>query len=48
MFQDVLHKKEDFLDFQKTALKEAKNPNFPEGLTHDFGQKFQNFSSFLF
>ena len=40
-------KKEAFLDL-KAALKEAKNPNFPKGLTHDFGQKCQNVSSFLF
>ena len=48
MFQDVLHKKETFLDFQNISFKRGQKSQFPKGLTHDFGQKFQDFSSFLF
>ena len=41
MFGDVLDRKEAFLDNKYIYLICPKNRNFPKGLTHDFGQKFE-------
>ena len=46
MFGDVLERKEAFLDNKNKCPICPKNQNFPKGLTHDFGQKFE-LSSFL-
>ena len=43
MFHDVLHKKELFQSKKVTIFQKAENRIFPNGLTHDFCQKIQNF-----
>ena len=48
MFGDVLDKKEAFLEKKICILYVQEIGNFPKGLTHDFGQKFQLSSLFLF
>ena len=48
MFGDVLDRKEAFLDKKICILYVRKMGNFPKGLTHDFGQKFQLSSLFVF
>ena len=46
MCHDILDKKQAFAD----CKKKKKSPNwiFPKGLVHDFGQKFQISSMFIF
>ena len=44
MFGDVLDRKEAFLDKKVSIFYVPKIGNFPWGLTHDFGQKFNLFS----
>ena len=48
MFGDVLGRKEAFLDNKNTYLMCPKNRKFSKGLTHDFGQKFELSSLFVF
>ena len=48
MFGDVLDYKEAFLYNENTYLICRKNRKFSKGLTHDFGQKFQLSSLFVF
>ena len=48
MFGDVLDRKEAFLDKKNMYLISPKNRKFPKGLTHDFGQKFEPSSLFVF
>ena len=45
---DVLDKKEALLDYKKCISYSRKIENFPKGLTHDFGQKFELSSLFVF
>ena len=48
MFGDVLDRKEAFLDNKNMYLICPKNRKFSKGLTHDFGQKFELSSLFVF
>ena len=48
MFIDVSHRKEAFLDNKNMYLIFPKNRKFFKGLTHDFGQKFELSSWFVF
>ena len=48
MFGDVLDRKEAFLDNKNTYLMCPKNRKFSKGLTHDFGQKLELSSLFVF
>ena len=49
MFGDVLDRKESFLDNKNMYLICPKKiGNFPNGLSHDFGQKFNVSSLFVF
>ena len=48
MFGDLLGRKEAFVDNKICILYVQKIGNFPKGLTHDFGQKFQLSSLFVF
>ena len=48
MFGDVLDRKEAFLDNKIWILYFPKIGHFPKGLTHDFGQKFELSSWFVF
>ena len=48
MFGDVLDKKEAFLDNKNMYLICPKNRKFSKKVTHDFGQKRELSSLFLF
>ena len=48
VFGDVLVRKEAFLDNINMDLKEGKIGIFAKGIVHDFGQKVEVFSSFVF
>ena len=48
MFGDVLDRKEAFVDHKNMHLICPKIANFRKGLTHDFGQKVELFSLFVF
>ena len=48
MFGDVLDKKEAFVDNKNMSFICPKNRKFSNGLTHDFGQKFELSSMFVF
>ena len=47
-FNDVLDRKQTFFDYKNKVFQHLKNRFFPNGLTHAFGQKMQNFSLFRF
>ena len=46
MFDDILERKQAFLDYKKEKVKKSKIRIFPKGLVHGFGQKFEHFPSF--
>ena len=48
MFDDILERKQAFLDYKKQKVKKVKIGIFPKGLVHGFGQKFKNFPVFYF
>ena len=48
VFGDVLVKKQAFLDSINLYLKKGKISIFAKGIVHDFGQKVEVFSSFVF
>ena len=48
VFGDVLVRKQAFLDNINRDLKRRENWNFAKGIVHDFGQKVEVFSSFVF
>ena len=48
MFEDVLDRKEAFLKKKICILYVRKIGNFPKQLNHDFGQKFELSSLFVF
>ena len=48
VFGDVLVKKQAFLDNINLYLKKGKISIFPKGIVHDFGQKGEVFSPFVF
>ena len=41
LFYNVLERKQAFLNYKKVIFKKSKNLHFCNGLTHDFGQKFE-------
>ena len=43
MFGDVLDRKQAFLDYKNVDFTWSSHWIFPEGLIHDFGQKFEFF-----
>ena len=45
---DVLDRKETFLDYRNKIFRRLKNRIFPKGLTHVFSQKMPNFSLIRF
>ena len=45
---DVLDRKETFLDYRNKIFQRLKNRIFPKGLTHVFSQKMPNFSLIRF
>ena len=47
-FNNVLERKENFLTTKNKIFQSPKSRIFPKGLTHAFGQKMPNFSSFGF
>ena len=47
-FNNVLDRKQTFLDYKDKIFQRLKNRIFPKGLTHAFGQKMTNFSVFRF
>ena len=48
VFGDFLDRKQAFLDNINIDLKEGKIVIFAKGIVHDFGQKVEVFSSFVF
>ena len=48
VFGDVLVRKQAFLDNINMDLKRGKIGIFAKGIVHDFGQKVEVFSSFVF
>ena len=48
VFGDLLVKKQAFLDNINLYLKKGKISIFAKGIVHDFGQKGDVFSSFVF
>ena len=48
MFDNILDRKEAFLDYKKHKVKKVKNWDFSKGVSPWFGQKFENFPSFYF
>ena len=48
VFADVLVRKQAFLDNINMDLKRRQNWHFCKGIVHDFGQKVEVFSSFVF
>ena len=42
MFGDVLRRKQSFVHLKKLMLYSNKTGDFPKGLTHNFGQKYEN------
>ena len=48
VFGDVLVRKQAFLDNLNMHLKEAKFEIFAKGIVHDFGEKVEVFSCFVF
>ena len=48
VFGDVLVKKQAFLDTINMDLQRRQNWHFCKGIVHDFGQKVEVFSSFVF
>ena len=48
LFGDVLVRKQAFLDNITMDLKEGKIGIFAKGTVHEFGQKVEVFSSFVF
>ena len=48
VFGDVLVKKQAFLDNINMYLKKGKISIFAKGIVHDFAQKVEVFSSFVF
>ena len=47
-FEDVLDKTQPFYDYKNKMFHSLKNCIFPNGLTHDFGQKMSLYSLFVF
>ena len=48
VFEDVLIRKQAFLDNINMDLKKRKIDIFAKGIVHDFGQKVEVFSFFVF
>ena len=48
MFDDILHSKRGFSININVIFKKSKNFIFSKGLVLGFGQKYENFPSFLF
>ena len=48
VFGDLLVKKQAFLDNINLYLKTGKISILAKGIVHDFGQKVEDFSSFVF
>ena len=48
VFGDVLVRKQAFLDNINMDLNRRQNWHFGKGIVHDFGQKVEVFSSFVF
>ena len=49
MLNKFLEKEKNFWGkFKKKLFESPKNPIFPKGLTHAFGQKMEFFSLFVF
>ena len=47
VFYDILHRKNAFVANKKSS-KSRKTDFFSKGLTHSFGRKMDNFSTFIF
>ena len=43
---DILQRKNAFLDYKKKNLIKSRNEHFLKGLVHGFGENFENFLSF--
>ena len=41
LLNNFLERKPAFLNYKKVIFKKSKNLHFCNGLTHDFGQKFE-------
>ena len=48
VFYDILHRKNVFVAYKKKSLKSPTTEIFSKGLTHSFGRKMDNFSTFFF
>ena len=48
VFGDVLVRKQAFLDNNNMDFKKREIGIFPKGIIHEFGQKVDGFSSFVF
>ena len=48
VFDNILARKNPFLDYKKEKVKTVKIGIFPKGLVQSFGQKFETFPSFYF
>ena len=48
VFKDILERKKAFLDCKNKKLKSQRIVIFPNGLDHDFDQKFETFPCFHF
>ena len=48
VFYDILHEKNVFVAYTKISSKSRKTDFFSKGLTHSFGRKMDNFSTFFF
>ena len=47
LFADVFDKKEAFKDYKNNCVRKTQNENFPKGLVHRFGQKFDISSTLI-
>ena len=48
LFYDILHRKNVFVAYKKKVKKVQKLRFYSKGLTHSFGRKMENFSTFFF
>ena len=46
-FNDILERKNTFLDYKKRSSKNRKIDIFPKGITHGFGPKMVIFETFF-
>ena len=48
LFEVIIESQKAFLAYKKQKFQKSKNQDFPKGLVHGFGQKFEIFHVFIF